>query len=68
MKALLQALVQHLRTQRANIVTKKDVLVENWDPTYGYGDPNSHEIEIVDFDALLAEIDAFAETFKDQCG
>lgn len=65
MKTALKALAQHLRTRRANIVTKKDVLVENWSPTYGYGDPSTDQIEIVDFDALLAEIDAFSETFKE---
>jgi hypothetical protein len=34
----------------------------DYDPTYGY--PELARIEIVDFEALLSEIDDFATTFK----
>jgi hypothetical protein len=63
MKTTLKALVAHLRRNSDVIVTKRDVLVDGWDPTYGPQDPHTETIEVVDFDTLLAEIDAFAETF-----
>lgn len=61
---MLKQLVRYLRDHRSDIVRKQNVLVENWDPTYGFGDPTTDTIEYVDFDGLIEAIDDFAREFK----
>ena len=61
----LKALAQHLRDQRYRIVRQATVKHVLYDPTYGPRE-RSEEVDVVDFDALLNEIDEFAETFKEQ--
>ena len=61
----MKQLIEYLRKAKGRIVTKQEVLVEVYDPTYGLQDPRSREIEIVDFDALLDAVDRFSTEFKD---
>lgn len=63
MKAMLQALVRHLRENRWNIVREVDVVAEVYDPTFGLS-TKTETLSLVDFDALLIQIDNFAETFN----
>jgi len=66
---MLKQLVKHLRankekivrTERTNIVRKTVGYSEmtQWDTTISFD-----EVEVVDFEKLLEEIDAFAKTFK----
>ena len=65
MLEMIKALVQHLRERRNNIVRTVSVTSTTFDPTFGPREWNE-EIDVVDFDALLNEIDEFAETFKEQ--
>ena len=60
----MKQLIEYLRKAKGRIVTKQEVLVEVYDPTYGLQDPRSMEIEIVDFDALLDAVDRFSAEFK----
>lgn len=66
MKEMLHALVQHLRSVSHRIV--RDVVITDpnggYDPTYGF--PELARVEVVDFDALLSEIDDFATTFEEK--
>ena len=62
MKKMLIELVAHLRERRHNIVRTERVCYGDSDPTYG--PPTIAEFEVVDFDALLSEIDEFAKGFK----
>lgn len=62
---ILSAFAAFLRKNKERVVRSKDVLVENWNPTYGLQDPSTATIEYVDFDALCVAMDEFAETFKD---
>ena len=64
MIATLKALVQHLRDKRHRIVRKVTVTSVEYDPTYAPWE-RDEEIDVVDFDALLNEIDEFADTFKE---
>lgn len=59
----IKALVQHLRDQRRRIVRQATVTSIEYDPSYGPRERNE-EIDVVDFDALLDEIDEFAATFQ----
>lgn len=59
----LKSLVQHLRDRRHRIVRQATVTSIEYDPTYGPRERNE-EIDVVDFDALLDEIDEFAATFQ----
>lgn len=63
MKAMLQALVKHLQENRRDIVREVDVVAEVYDPTFGLS-TKTETLSLVDFDALLLQIDNFAETFK----
>lgn len=63
MKAMLQALVKHLQENRRDIVREVDVVAEVYDPTYGLS-TKTETLSLVDFDALLLQIDNFAETFN----
>lgn len=63
MKAMLQALVKHLRDNHRNIVREVDVVAEVYDPTFGLS-TKTETLSLVDFDALLIQIDNFAETFN----
>ena len=65
MIATLKALVQHLRDQRHRIVRQATVTSVEYDPTYGPRE-RDEEIDVVDFDALLNEIDEFAGAFKER--
>ena len=62
MKELLVGLIAHLRENRRNIVRTEKVYYGESDPTYG--PPTIAEFEVIDFERLLDEMDAFAETFK----
>lgn len=64
---MLKALVAHLRENKQNVVKTVDFRGEVYDPTYGW-QSRMMEIETVDFDALLREIDEFADTFKGLTG
>lgn len=61
---MLKQLATYLREKRSEIVCRKDVLVEVYDPTHGLQDPRCETIEYVDFDALIEAIDDFAREFK----
>ena len=63
MKAVLQALVRHLRDNQSRIVRDVDVVVEVYDPTFGLS-TKTETLSVIDFDNLLYQIDEFAETFK----
>jgi len=62
-KKMLQALVKHLQDNRRDIVREVDVVAEVYDPTYGLN-TKTETLSLVDFDALLIQIDNFAETFN----
>lgn len=64
MAELLVELLAFLRERRGRIVNRVTVLEPRWDPTHGHQDPGQKEIDVVDFDALLAEIDAFGEELR----
>lgn len=61
---ILEQLPEFLRSRRSSIVKSRELLVENWDPTYGKQDPSVETVDVVDFDALMDAIDEFAETFR----
>lgn len=61
---MLKALVEFLRSRKDDIVSKRNVLEDGWDPTYGQQDPRTTTIEVVDFDALCNAIDEFSATFQ----
>lgn len=63
MKAMLQALVKHLQENRRDIVREVDVVAEVYDPTFGLS-TKTETLSIIEFDALLNQIDNFAETFN----
>ena len=62
---MLKALADFLRNNKEHIVRTHAVLTEDWNPTYGLGDPRSVDIEVVDFDALCLAIDEFSTMFKE---
>ena len=62
---MLKALSDFLRENRGRIVRTHAVLTEDWNPTYGMGDPRSVDIEVIDFDALCLAIDEFSAMFKE---
>lgn len=53
-----------LRERRGTIVKQVEVLARSWDPSFGFQDPKEVTMDVVDFDALLAEIDAFGEELR----
>lgn len=61
--AFASQLVEHLRKRKPYIVESYDFVVEISDPTYG-GQPTHIHFEVVDFDALLREIDAFGDELR----
>lgn len=63
MKQTLLDLADFLRARRHNVVRKVTVVTELSDPTYG-PQAGTEDIDVVDFDALLDEIDAFALGFE----
>lgn len=65
MPEMLKALVEHLRDAKDRIIRTAQVKGVRYDPTFG---PQSYseEVDVVDFDRLLEEIDAFADTFKER--
>lgn len=63
MAELLVELLAFLHERRERIVKSVTVLKPRWDPTYGEGSVET-DIDVVDFDALLAEIDAFGEELR----
>ena len=62
---MISRLAAFLRENRDRIVRTHAVLTEDWNPTYGLGDPRSVDIEVVDFDALCSAIDDFSAMFKE---
>ena len=62
---MLKTLSDFLRNNKERIVRTHAVLTEDWNPTYGLGDPRSVDIEVVDFDALCLAIDEFSTMFKE---
>jgi hypothetical protein len=60
----LKGLAQHLRDLRDAIIRSRQVQVVRWDPTFGVSVAIEH-FEVIDFDELLEEIDAFSRTFED---
>lgn len=61
---MIQGLAAWLNASRHRICRKITVLEPRWDPTYGQLDPAQTEIEVIDFDALLQEIDDFEASFR----
>ena len=59
----LKQLAAYLRRRKHAIVSTVEFQAQRHDPTYGLVESNV-TIEVVDFDALLDEIDAFADTFN----
>lgn len=55
-------------SERPNLVKSRDVLVENWDPTYGRQDPSTETIEVVDMHELIKAIDEFGEQLRERHG
>ena len=62
---MFSRLAAFLRENRGRIVRTHAVLTEDWNPTYGMGDPRSVDIEVIDFDALCLAIDDFSAMFKE---
>lgn len=62
MKGTLLALAHFLRGRREDIVRKVTVVTEVYDPLYG-ARQGTDDTEVVDFDALLDSIEAFALGF-----
>ena len=62
---MFSRLAAFLRENRGRIVRTHTVLTEDWNPTYGLGDPRSVDIEVIDFDALCLAIDEFSAMFKE---
>jgi hypothetical protein len=60
----MSALTKWLREHRENFLRKMEFLEARWDPTYGPIEPGPVSIEVVDFDALMREIEAFEKSFK----
>lgn len=54
---------EHLRTNKSRVVRRVEVLVDVFDPTYGRQDPRTESLEVIDFEALLREIDEFSKSF-----
>lgn len=64
MVELLVELLAFLRERRDQIVRSVTVMRPRWDPTYGDQGPVETDIDVVDFDNLLAEMDAFGEELR----
>ncbi len=62
MVELLIELLAYLRERRGRIVNRVTVLEPSWGDTEGGS--SSTVLEVVDFDALLTEIDAFGEELR----
>lgn len=64
MSNVLQEFAAFLRERKSSVVRSRDVLVERWDPTYGRQDPGTETIDVIDFERLLEEMDAFGEVLR----
>lgn len=64
--SIVKALVDYLRAHKEDICDDKEVLVEDYSPTYGYSDPRVNTIEVVNFDKLCAAIEEFSKSFSSQ--
>lgn len=62
----MSTLTDYLRDKKDKIVREVTVLEPQWSCTYGAQDPKETSIDIVDFEALLQEIDNFTESLKDK--
>lgn len=58
----MQDLVTHLLSRKEHIVRKQEVCYGECDPTYG--PPVIAEFEVIDFEALMYEIDDFCRSFQ----
>lgn len=59
---MLKKLTQHLRNNKHKFVRTMEFCYTQYDPTYGSNIANK-DVDIIDFDALLDQIDQFAEEF-----
>ena len=62
---MIKKLVEFLRGRREEIVVSFQFEVREFDPSYG-PQTVTKRIEVIDFDALLREMDEFSETFKEK--
>lgn len=62
----MKGLSKWLRARRDRIVRKMELLESRWDQTYGPQDPVPTTVEVVDFDQLMQEIEAFEKSFKEK--
>lgn len=67
MKNTIQRLVEHLRLRKSSIVRSVELRAQEHDPTYGWT-TRTISLEVVDFDMLLAEMDAFGEALRQERG
>ncbi|HNM80821.1 MAG TPA: hypothetical protein PKL28_07190 [Rhodocyclaceae bacterium] len=61
---MIKALAAFLRANKDAYVTRLDVLVDVYDPTYGQLDPRAECVELIQFEDLCRAIDDFSEEFK----
>lgn len=67
MKNTIQRLVEHLRLRKYDLVRCVEMRAQEYDPTYGWT-TRTISLEVVDFDKLLAEMDAFGEQLRKERG
>ena len=64
---MVDALMSFLQERRYRIT--RSITVQTppaFDPTYGPGEPGQCDIEVVDFDALMAAIDDFGRQLREK--
>lgn len=59
----MSRLTDYLRERRDRFIRRVPVQTVEFDPTFGQ-QVREQDIEVIDFDALLEEIDKFSETFE----
>ena len=57
-KAFAEALRAHIHPRKITVMT------ENWDPTYGHGDPRPEEIELFSLEELCDAMDNFGDLLR----
>jgi hypothetical protein len=57
-------LAEWLKKNKEDIVKKVEVLTPGWSDTYGSSNDKIEYIEVIDFDALMTQIEVFEESFK----
>lgn len=60
----MKTLAEFLRANKGAYVTRLDVLVDVYDPTYGQLDPRAECVELIQFEDLCRAIDDFSKEFE----